>query len=392
MFDIGIVGLGATGVSLLNNVQNQAYNFIGNKFRIAVFNPPRSFARGKAFGDADSLHKVNTPAWMMDISSAAPEKFRHWIKKKTGTNPTYPKRLTYSRYIKDTYRNIIKAGILNITEFTENVVDISINEQGLSIYTSGRAEVRAQKVVMCLGALQADSFADLSERSGFIYHYSQYDSYDKKEILIAGSGMSAVDAFRYAYKHDNKSIHMFSRSGYAPTCATQSHRYVPRHLNWQAVVSARKGSALSAFSDLLQREYAYMGKKNEYEPAMDLLKKGKQYEYFRYLSARAEQSDLPWQDLLVSTRAYMHRFWSAMTTKERKIFFSRWGTAWAAWRHPIIPKAFHQLKEASYNGRLRLHRTIRAPVYIDGSFSIYTSHQKKLEHSVYGTLREAFKI
>lgn len=57
MYDVAIVGLGATGVSLLSQIQDEVYKVRVVKPHIAVFNPLCSFASGKAFGDADAVHK-----------------------------------------------------------------------------------------------------------------------------------------------------------------------------------------------------------------------------------------------------------------------------------------------------------------------------------------------
>jgi len=79
MYDVAIVGLGATGVSLLSQIQDEVYKVRAAKPRIAVFNPSCSFAKGKAFGDADAVHKVNTLPRMMAVTSTEPEQFGHWL-------------------------------------------------------------------------------------------------------------------------------------------------------------------------------------------------------------------------------------------------------------------------------------------------------------------------
>lgn len=81
MFDIMIIGLGATGVSLLNHLQDEVYTSQLKRPEIVVFNPSKAkdFVTGKAFGDADYVRKVNTPSSMMSVSGMEPLKFERWL-------------------------------------------------------------------------------------------------------------------------------------------------------------------------------------------------------------------------------------------------------------------------------------------------------------------------
>ena len=81
MYDIAIVGFGATGVSLIKQIQDEIYSLNLDKPKIAIMNPLNSFATGHAFGDADSIHKVNTIPHLLPVSSYEPDSFYHWLKK-----------------------------------------------------------------------------------------------------------------------------------------------------------------------------------------------------------------------------------------------------------------------------------------------------------------------
>ena len=50
VFDIAIIGFGASGVGLLNEIQNEVFTKRHLKPNIAIFNNQKSFAKGKAFG------------------------------------------------------------------------------------------------------------------------------------------------------------------------------------------------------------------------------------------------------------------------------------------------------------------------------------------------------
>lgn len=116
MFDIAAVGLGATGVSLIKQLQDAVYNFNLPKPKIAVFNPMQTFARGEAFGSADMIHKVNTPPDMLAISHSEPDAFSNWLEKQ-GNYERYPNRFLYADFLSYSYKSVAESDVLDICEF-----------------------------------------------------------------------------------------------------------------------------------------------------------------------------------------------------------------------------------------------------------------------------------
>lgn len=129
---------------------------------------------------------------------------------------------------------------------------------------------------------------------------------------------------------------------------------------------------LSVFSRLLRQEFYLLRERREFRPAMKLLREGRQTEYFRMLLARAENSDLPWQDVLVSTRPYMHKIWNAFTSDQKLRFMKMYGAVWAAWRHPVPQEVFGELIEASAQGRVRFHQALTVPEHSDDKYLLRT--------------------
>ena len=81
MYDIAIIGLGATGVSLISQLQDEIYSSNLIKPKIAVINPSNNFSTGNAFGDADKIHKVNTPPNLLSVSYNETNSFKYWLKR-----------------------------------------------------------------------------------------------------------------------------------------------------------------------------------------------------------------------------------------------------------------------------------------------------------------------
>ncbi|KAA5971381.1 FAD/NAD(P)-binding protein [Pantoea sp. M_9] len=374
MYDVAVVGLGATGTCLLSQLQDEIYSIRTAQPRIAVFNPAASFAKGKAFGDADAMHKVNTPPGLMSVTATEPELFGHWLHSTFNSRERWPSRLRYSDFLRQTYRNVKQTGILKIDEFHHSVVSIRKQGELFSLCDDSGNSLFARNVVMCVGALSESAFPAFIGKPGFISHYTQFDQSSAAPLIIAGSGLTAVDAFRYAFGKSQVKIHLFSRSGYVPTCLTSSARYTPVHLTWRNIMSATAESEdmLNVFSRLLRKEFHLLRDKGEFRLAMKLLREERQTEYFRMLLTRAENGDLPWQDVLVSTRPYMHKLWNAFTSEQKLRFTKMYGAVWAAWRHPVPQEVFGELIEASAHGMVRFHQALAPPEYTDSRYVLQT--------------------
>ncbi|NAX25311.1 NAD(P)-binding domain-containing protein [Vibrio sp. V38_P2S17PM301] len=373
VFDVAIVGFGATGVGLLNEIQNEIFTKRDLKPTIAIFNQKDSFAKGKAFGDADSVHIVNTPPDLMSPSSVEPNSFSRWLIETDSVRSKWPSRITFAKYLEYVYQDIKKSNLLSVREFKSEVASINKTNGFLNVTMINGSTIKAREVVLCLGSLNSSNFNCISKFSGFIRHYSEFERYRPEEIIVAGTGLTAVDAFRKIEKNGKAKIHMFSRSGLAPTCLSEFNQYIPKHLTWNSLIRQKNLSPLKSFIKLLLAEHRLLQNKSEFKPAQKLLKSGKQCEYFNYLEERANNADLPWQDVLVSTRYWFHKFWKAMSLEEKAEFVSRFGSLWAAWRHPIPLSSFSQMKRAVTEGRLNFYKSLRAPDYEAGRFNVLTS-------------------
>lgn len=373
MYDIAIVGFGATGVSLIKQIQDEIYSLNLDKPKIAIMNPLNSFATGHAFGDADSIHKVNTIPNLLPVSSYEPDSFYHWLKKNKIITDNYPARLQFSRFLSQLYHQINSADTLHITEFHSSATSIAKAKDKFVIEDSNHQIIHSKTVVMCLGAKSSDNFPQFSTQKGFIRHFKEYDDTDGK-ILIAGSSLTAIDAFRYAYSKGNQDINLFSRKGYLPTCISNSNQYHPVYLTWQNIIinTKKSGVILNTFIHLLNKEMGQLKVVGEFRQAMNLLQHGKHQDYFEFLLHRAQEGNLPCQDILVSTRPYMHKIWALMNIKQKQKFINTLGSIWAAWRHPVPQKVFEEIHEAIINNRLKFHKLISAPTFKKNKYIIST--------------------
>lgn len=374
IIDIAIIGFGATGVGLLNAIQSEVYNHKNLRPSVAIFNNKDSFSKGKAFGDSASSHIVNTPPSMMSASSLDPEDFSRWLKKINPEVTRWPPRAEFSKYLKSTYDDITNNGLVDISEFKIDVINLSKVGSEFELDLQDGQMVKAREVVMCLGSINANNFSSISQHDGFIRHHANYKDTKYSNVLIAGSGLSAIDAFRYINRENqNTCVNMFSRTGLAPTCLAESNQYNPKYLNWNSILKEKNCRPLRAFIRLINKEKRALGGKGEFQHATELFNSGKQYEYFEYLQTRASNADLPWQDVLVSTRPWFHKLWKSMSLKEKSFFLKEYSSLWATWRHPIPSSSFSQLKNAVNTKHLRFYKSTKLPLYKNNTFSVETT-------------------
>ncbi|PKF81485.1 hypothetical protein CW749_02260 [Vibrio sp. vnigr-6D03] len=383
MYDIAIVGFGATGVGLLNEMQNELFTKRHLTPSVAIFNSSSSFVKGKAFGDAAPAHIVNTPPELMSASALEPNSFSRWLTEQTNAAPQWPTRVTFAKYLEYIYDDIKAANLIHSKEFMSDVVGL-IKEGGRFILTleDGKT-ICAHEVVLCLGSINAQNFTEFYGNHGFIKHHSEFERVPSNHILVAGSGLTAVDAFRHIAKKQQATVKMFSRSGLAPTCLSESNQYVPKHLSWNALVRENHLSPLKAFMKLLLAEHRALKGNSEFRYATRLLHSGKQAEYFDYLKTRALNGDLPWQDVLVSTRYWFHKLWKAMPLSEKSEFMRRFGALWSAWRHPIPIDSFSQLGGAVKDQKLQFYKALSTPLHKNGVFEVSTTNGTLVSDSLW---------
>lgn len=382
MFDIAIVGVGATGISLLKEIQSQVYTLGLKPPRIALFSPKESFARGKAFGDAAQIHRVNTPPHMLSVSSCEPNGFSQWMQQvESKVCERYPTRLLYSMFLRETYQSMTFSPLLEIEEIQSVVQAIKRQSTGYRLQSQHKT-IKARKVVLCLGSLHGTNFPDMKQCDGFIDHHSQLSEVNDDCVLIAGTGLTAVDMFRSIELTGEREIHLFSRNGLAPTCLTKDNRYVPKVVNWNTFLNLKAEKGVVRLPDLVEKfkqEFQLIPNEGERKKALQILRESGIAHYCDFLMGRANTSDCPFQDLLVSTRPYIHHIWNAMPIEDRIIFDVNYGAQWAAWRHPIPYEVFAEMALTAKEGRLYIHQTIGRPRLENGQFIVTNSIGKVIK-------------
>jgi len=274
---------------------------------------------------------------------------------------------------------------LDLTEIRAECTDIEYKNNYIAY--AGDYTIAAKEIVLCLGSVSESIFSEFAQLPNFHNYYNTIANIQNESVIIAGTGLTAIDLFRSANKNKNK-VYMYSRHGFLPTCITKQNNYIPDWVNWSYIQNHYpKGISSHKFIEILFKELQHIGKNSEYKEAVKILKSSTQQMFFSYLQARAMAVDAPFQDTLVYTRPFMHRLWRSFSHDDRNWFMRNHGAFWAAWRHPIPHEVIEEIKSALDDGSLEIHQAVTQPTFAIGLFSIEMSNGKKIstKHFIDGT-------
>lgn len=338
LYDIAIVGLGATGVSLLKSIQSFLHEQQLSHLKIAVLSDKQSFARGKAFGEAEQVHRVNTPPNLMSIQVEDPEGFAHWLAK-SGITEKYPPRLIYAQYLEAMFEEIKHDPLVNLSLQQHQVINIqSVSAQRAKLLLSNQTTLYAKRVILCMGSVHDTPYPHIQDRLLMPNQIRDQAFHPDDEIVVAGTGLTAIDCIRSLRNKGVKKVYVFSRNNKLPTPITSINRYVPQHFVWNNIkrelIKTKKGRRLQKLLIMLQTELELLDK-NELIIADHLISQEKYLEYFKFIMQQGQIGELPIQDIFVSTRHFAHKIWKMLSEAEKVQFQQQYNSLWAVWRHPV---------------------------------------------------------
>lgn len=383
--DMAVIGAGATAVSLLSCLRDEIGMAGLPMVSISLWGKPDSFGIGNAFGAARRGHGVNTPAAMLGLSDSDPAGFLRWLANRGREHNVYPERKVMAQFLQESYAGLCRSPELGLDEFRDEAIDLCPNPDGsFRVIGKGGASASARCVVLCVGAAPRRGLAHLSNFPGYCGPEAAMGRVAGAAVLIAGTGPSGLDALHSAMLGGAREIHMFSRHGLLPTCQSPAPHYQPRHLTWPRLREQSRGRSIGLLRALalLRREIQEIGSRCEYQTALMALRREGPDAFLGDLLDRARAEDLPMQDLLMSTRPYMHRLWRAWPLADQIRFDREWRARWSAWRHPVPVEIYAQLRDAMRAGVVHVHRLDQPPAAQDGAFLIRTTAGRTVRGSV----------
>lgn len=213
---IAIAGAGVAGISILKFFVNDKR--FGKHLEIDIYDAPNTMGRGYAYQHDDDHLVINLPAEEMSLTADSDDYIK-WLEKTGHEVESFTSRRVYGEYMHSILMSFSDAhdNINIIKKYAENIV---FNEEsGTYMLRADNVSCDYDAVFLMTGEL---SYSDPYKLKGDSnYFYNPYPIEDNLKHLtgrigIIGSGLSAIDSFRYLIRNGHKKVYVLSRSGEMP--------------------------------------------------------------------------------------------------------------------------------------------------------------------------------
>ena len=214
---IAIIGGGVAGTSLVKFFVNDGR--FNDDYQIDMYDRKETLGRGYAYQEDNEHLVVNLPAEQMSLNDD-PSDYLKWLENNWYKVESYTTRGIFGEYIHDTLMSCIKER--DNIHLIESVVDDLVFDEDKKSYTVFFNEQKNSydAVFLTSGEMTYSDPYDLKGETGYIYNpYPIEENLNtvKGKIGIIGSGLSAIDCFRYLIKHNHSTVTVLSRSGELPS-------------------------------------------------------------------------------------------------------------------------------------------------------------------------------
>lgn len=309
-----IVGGGATGACVAIN----ASKFLDRKVQIVIVEPQETLGLGKAYHTKDEENLLNVPAGNMGLYQDDPSHFENWLSLK-GYNvkefqyyPFVPRKI-YGEYIQDCLKGI------KCDHIRQRVAEVRAGTNSYLLKLDDQSSIKADFLVVATGyGKDRNIFSTMlgNDSSPKFLHPSEAEVFDfphQSNILIVGSGLSAIDIWKRLRGRNDLQLTMTSRHGLIPIPHSTSTKlkYFPKLIGLTPLQILEISRAL-------------------------------------YLSGKYE-----WQQLADEIRFQSRGIWTCWSENEKKQFIRYIKPYWEVIRHRV-PAAISSMLDADIvSNRLR---------------------------------------
>ncbi|MGO1922716.1 MAG: FAD/NAD(P)-binding protein [Jeotgalicoccus sp.] len=233
---IAIAGAGVAGISIVKFLVNDKR--FNENLNIDIYDAPETLGRGYAYQHDDEHLIINLPAEEMSMT-ADPDDFTKWLKNSEHEVESFTSRRVFGEYMHSALMSYA-AEHSNIN-IRKSYIDNIIFNEDKKTYTlrAGENEQIYDAVFLMTGELSYSDPYELKGNSNYLYNpYPIENNLNKLEgrIGIIGSGLSAIDSFRYLLLNDHEEISVLSRSGEMPAVRGTYFDFKPEHLTVDAAL------------------------------------------------------------------------------------------------------------------------------------------------------------
>ncbi len=313
-----VIGAGFSGVAAAAALVRRK-----NGPRVTLIERGR-FGPGLAYSTNDQHHLLNVRASNMSAYADKPEDFAHWLKSKTGAEPTaFATRQRYGQYAETVLKRAQRARMFGgFQRLRDEAIACRPGSGWWQVTTASGKTLEANAVVLALGN-QSVSHPSIFVEAGI----EPIEPWDAKglqrigrgDVLLIGAGLTMIDvALSLADKSRIKTIYALSRRGLTPRM----------HLDPPMPAPSTPLQLPQNLSDAL-------------------------HEFRREVRAMAERGE-PWQLAVDRMRSVTPSLWRALPLAAQQRFLRHLRVWWDVHRHRAAPEIAAKAQALHESGRLRV--------------------------------------
>jgi uncharacterized NAD(P)/FAD-binding protein YdhS len=404
---VGIIGSGATGISLANQIVRTLPLGINlNGIRIVMFEGKGAHLGGNAYANDSSTNLMNTKCGAIDRGYGEGFGILEWAKKnqhkwrelvldKQINEDTYVPRAVVGLYLTDLFSEAKKHASergIQLDLVPEEVLDLDPINGGYILQTSGSKSWKCKYVYLALGHLESKTQKTYQEHER--YYHNPYpinqlihEIPKNASVGVIGTRLSAIDvALGLTASEHVGPITCISRGGRLPAVRAEYGTHEFKDIKREELKSILSKSStklgLSDIISMLNKEIirAEGRELNLVEVMRKDLSAMVYYENEISLSTARER---PWQAALYATNSNIDLLWHHLNDSDKKLFMSTWFSDWLLYRASIprenAERILDLLKDDrlsiegnssgfSYNSvkeKFEMHRTSGSPIEVD---------------------------
>lgn len=391
--EVGIVGLGVAGISILREIKNQTSRTKHDPLHITVYSEKESFGTGFPYQPDDETLLINQYTETMSIDPENPYDFMDWVKEKKQMNNlknTHLPRALFGVYLSEKSSQLLEE--LNVTVIYEKVIAVKMQASGQYAIETNNGSKHFDSVHLSVGHLAYQDPYNLKGNEKYIYNPYPATKRLKYEnvpstVGIIGTGLTAIDTFLYMRKHYPDVQLSFlslderfsSVRGHEPEVETH---YFCKESILKIVTKQNQRVTLEQIRTWFEKETADHG--IDLSWVWNNLGEG---------TVEGLQQDMDhleelgrFQALIRKMRDCYALLWKALPDTERDLFLAEYGRKWSNFKAPIPQSTAKILIRTIESGDVQLLSRIKAISKEGGSFRVDFNND---ETRVYDTIINA---
>ena len=307
-FDVVIIGAGFAGSATALQIARCATRPV----RVLLLDRDGAFGRGLAYRMTAETHLLNVPKHLM---GAWPDRIGEFADSAGPHEDAFVTRSRYGDYLEALLKEAAKNG--GITQVADEAIDLVKRAETFSVTTRRGPIAEASSVVLALGNFPPSrTLVGAASLTSPRYvedplHDAALDRVENGDIvLVAGSGLTALDCIVSLHRRRPAKIHVVSRRGLLP----HAHTWSSETFNIAEILSGCDHTA------------------------------GKAFRLVRVAIKRHAAHGGDWRDVIDALRPVTQELWSRFDLRERRRFMRHVRPYWEKARHRCAPQVLAEVQ------------------------------------------------